>query len=109
VGDDGVIRQRAGCGIVSFFFLESDVIFGENILEFKFEFQTDRLNRPTHDLPVDSYSMFGDINQLYSSDTATEQVGKHFTDAAKAKLDSEWRESVHKDTAYLYSTYTLLV
>jgi hypothetical protein len=31
--------------------------------------------------------VFGDINQLYSSDTATEQVGKHFTDTAKAKLE----------------------
>jgi hypothetical protein len=89
VGGDGVARQRAGCGIVSFFFFGSDLILGENIAYFDAQ-------------------VFGDINQLYSSDTATEQVERHFTDVAKANLDSEWRESAHRDT-YLYSTYTLLV
>jgi hypothetical protein len=90
VGGDSVARQRGGCGILSFFFLESDAIFGENIAYFDAQ-------------------VFGDINQLYSSDTATEQVEKHFTDAAKANLDSELRESVHRDTTYLYSTSILLV
>ncbi|KAJ7876465.1 hypothetical protein B0H14DRAFT_3130404 [Mycena olivaceomarginata] len=51
--------------------------------------------------------VFGDINQLYLSDTAAEQVEKHFTDAAKANLDSGWRESLSIQSGGLPSAYDL--